>query len=123
MRLKNILTAIILALLFTVVGFIKAEDKVVTGKDIFIEKKCMGCHAIESLGIEAKMKSGKAPDLGKVDLKDKADWIMKFLIKEADKDGKKHAVKFNGTEDELKVISTWLTTLGEPAKEGEKKAE
>jgi hypothetical protein len=117
MKLKIMFTTAILAMFVIGIVFTKADDTVAKGKEVFLAKKCEACHAVATQGIEAKRKSDKVPDLSKVDLKDKADWVKQYLNKEADKDGKKHAIKFNGTEEELSELATWLTTVGVPAEE------
>jgi mono/diheme cytochrome c family protein len=92
----------------------KADDTpaaVKDGKTLFTDKHCDGCHAIESQSIEARNKSTKAPDLSKVNLKGKTDWIKSFLNKETDLDGKNHPMKFNGTDDELNTLAAWIESI------------
>jgi len=89
--------------------WIHADEKKLDGKEIFLTKKCEACHAVEKAGIEAKMKITKAPDLSKVDFKDKsADFLKKYLMKEEVINDKKHAIKFNGSEEELIALIDWI---------------
>jgi hypothetical protein len=39
------------------------------------------------------------------------DWIVQFLQKQVDLDGKKHMGKFTGSSDELNTLATWLSSL------------
>ncbi len=105
--LKSATIVVFFAFLFT--SLITAEEK--SGKDIFVNGKCNACHAIKSQGIESKM-ADKYPDLSNVGNKNiEADVIKKFLNKETDLNGKKHAVKFKGSEEELNILVDWLLTL------------
>ncbi|GAB4239456.1 MAG: hypothetical protein Kow00109_14240 [Acidobacteriota bacterium] len=78
------------------------------GKAIFLAQKCNMCHDVSTVGITATTKSEKmkGPDLKGIG-KD-VDWIMKYLKKEVDLDGKKHTKKFTGSDDELKVLAEWI---------------
>ena len=79
------------------------------GQTAFIDAKCNLCHAVSSAGIEAKMK-GKmtGPDLKGLAAKYEEGWLEQYLRKEAALDGKKHVKAFQGKEDELQKIVTWL---------------
>lgn len=110
---------VVTAFILYFVQISKADDTPAPkdGKAIFLDKHCDACHSIESQSIEAKRKSDKVPDLSKVDLKGKTDWIKSFITKEADIDGKKHPIKFNGTDDELGTISSWIESLSPAVKD------
>lgn len=90
----------------------KAAPK--TGKQIFLDKKCNQCHSIESEGITKKTpstaKSGP-PDLSNVGAEVKPGFVAKYVTKEADLHGKKHMIKFMGTDEELKTLSAYLEGL------------
>lgn len=96
------------ALLFLVAVSVQAQDKKATGKDLFQNAKCGMCHGIETEKLTTK---GKAPDLSNVGATQKAEWIGKYLKKEEKLNGKPHGMAFKGTDDELKVLSTWLASL------------
>lgn len=82
-----------------------------TGKDIFINGKCNTCHAVKSQDITSKQ-ADKYPDLsnaGNCGLNE--EQMTKYLNKEYELNGKKHPVKFKGTEQELKTLVEWLLSL------------
>lgn len=93
------------------------EAKPADGKAVFLSFKCESCHAIKSMAIEAKKAEGedagdnKGSDLSGVGLKRDADFIVKYLQKLEAIEGKKHMKKFKGTEDELKMLASWLAEL------------
>lgn len=107
--LKSVIAIVVVSFLFTTM--ITAESP--TGKDIFVNSKCNTCHAIKSQDITSKQ-ADKYPDLSNVGDKGiTAENLVKYLNKEFDINGKKHPVKFKGTEDELKTLVDWLLTLKE----------
>lgn len=83
------------------------------GQATFIAQKCNTCHAVEAVGIEAKVKSEKmkGPDLSKAAERHDVEWLAKFIKKEVDLDDKLHSTEFKGTDEELKAIVEWLGTL------------
>ena len=91
------------------------------GKEIFLANKCNSCHAIKSLSIakkadpadkeEASESKRKPPDLSGAGKKHDAAWITKYLLKQVDNDGEKHRKRFKGTDEDLKVLASWLETL------------
>lgn len=94
------------------------EDMLAKGKEMFTTFKCDACHGVESQGIVPKKKNDKSPDLSKVFMKGKAEWLSQYLMKEADLNGKKHPVKFSGKAEELASMVAWLEMVGlqeEPA--------
>ena len=84
-------------------------------KELFVASKCVKCHSIESQGVAATPKAGdegEVKDLSKVGNERTADWIQKFLRKQADIEGKKHKLKFRGSDADLETLATWLASLG-----------
>ena len=89
----------------------------VDGKGVFLKYKCDNCHAVSTAGIEAKTKS-KAPDLVDVTVRHEKPWIRRFIRQndvhvscpkvDPSRDGKKHAIKFNGTQEEEDALIDWL---------------
>ncbi len=86
-----------------------------TGIAIFKANKCSQCHAIESQGI---LRQGKLPAAGKLatDLSDvgskhNADWIVRWLKKHEEINGKKHAIKFSSSDNDLRTLTAWLESL------------
>ncbi len=108
------------------------EAKGPDGKPIFLKYKCQSCHAIEAVGIVKKAAAEdeedgasaskkKTPDLSDVGLKKKADWIALFLQKKEKNEGKLHAKKVRGTDEELATLAAWLETM--KAEKADKAAE
>ena len=81
------------------------------GQKLFMDKKCNTCHSIDSLKVEKKMASSKAPDLSNVGAKHDAEWITKWLNKEVDLEGKKHPATWSGTPEDQKTLVDWVATL------------
>lgn len=111
--MKNVL--IYLGLIVAIVAlygfaFTVAADDDPAGKKIFIDKKCVSCHSVESVGIESSKKSG-AVDLSKTGVDADGEFMTKYLLKEEKIDDKAHKTKFKGTEEELKSLVDWLLTL------------
>lgn len=110
--LKSILASVLVIVLF--VGIVFAQQT--TGKDIFLSSKCNTCHAISSQGVETKA-GDKYPDLKNLyEKKFTPDFLKKYLNKEADlgASGKKHPIKFKGTDEEFNQLVGWLSTLDAP---------
>ena len=110
--MKTALGMLIIIISFTVYGL--AEDKKLDGKTIFIAKKCVTCHSIDAVGIIKKtaspVKSGP-PDLSMVGTKHDSTFIVKWLQKTETMKGKKHLIKFAGSDEELDVLAKWLASL------------
>lgn len=95
---------------------IGAPASALDGKEVFLAQKCDTCHAVSTAGIAATTKSEKmkGPDLVGVIQAHEPTWISDFLHKKVDKDGKKHAKEFKGTDEELAAIVAWLETQKKP---------
>ena len=102
-----------------IIGISQAQNNNETvkkdGKTIFTDSKCPMCHSITNEGITA-MKKGNAPDLSDVGTRFKADFMKKYLIKEATLNDKKHLIKFKGEEADLDTLVNWLANLTSPPK-------
>ena len=98
-----------LLVLFLVPSMPHATD----GQDLFVEEKCDRCHAIASLGIEATTKSDRmrGPDLGETDQQRTAEWIVRYVAKQIELDGKSHRTTYKGTQENLEAIAKWLSQL------------
>jgi len=84
-------------------------------KALFESSKCVRCHSIESQGVAAKPKEGEEEeikDLSKVGAERSAEWIQKYLRKEEAIEGKKHKLKFRGSDEDIQTLATWLASLG-----------
>ena len=80
------------------------------GQAVFEDQKCNLCHGVSTVGIEAKTKSEKlkGPDLVNLSESYEADWVVQYVKKEVDKDGKSHTKPFKGNDEELQVLVDWL---------------
>jgi cytochrome c2 len=115
----------------------RAESK--TGKEIFVDRKCTKCHSIESEDIFKKKKKGAAdeakeeaggfdddfgdaqqktepPDLSDSGNKRDSEWMTQFLKKKIrTKEGKKHKMRFKGSDEELQILIEFLVGLKKDA--------
>ena len=80
------------------------------GQAAFMANKCNMCHSVSPAGIERTTKSEKmaGPDLKGVVAEKGKEWAKKWVMKEIDKDGKKHAKEYKGTPEDLDRILGWL---------------
>ena len=63
--------------------------------ELFKAKKCNSCHSIKVLGIEKKNKKSKGTDLSYVGSKYEAPFLMDYLQKKVEINGKKHGITRN----------------------------
>ena len=104
--MKYLMSAIlVLALVFAV------SNAAIDAKQLFLDKKCNSCHSIDALKIAKTNANSKAADLSTVGKVRTAEFLTKYLKKEADIDGKKHGVAFKGTDEEFKAMVDWLAGL------------
>ena len=98
------------SLLFSAAFLYVGPAAALDGKAIFLAQKCDTCHSVSTAGIVATTKSEKmkGPDLVGVVQAHEPAWIADFVHKKVDKDGKKHAKEFKGTEEELTALIDWL---------------
>lgn len=77
-------------------------------KQMFLDQKCNMCHSVSTMDIEATTKSErmKGPDL--VNLDYETEWVVMYLKKEADKDGKKHMKPVKGSDEEIEALAMWI---------------
>ncbi len=80
------------------------------GKQVFLDKGCTNCHTVTAQGIESK-KMMDAPDLSTVGTKHDGDFLLKFLRKKIDLNGKKHQKKFKGSKADFMKLQKWLLSL------------
>jgi len=96
------------------------------GKEIFLRYKCTSCHSIEAEGIvkiaaeadsaDTTTAKHKPPDLSGVGMDKKAAWFAGFLLKKEMLEGRRHLLKFRGTDKDLSTLAAWLQTLKTPRK-------
>jgi cbb3-type cytochrome oxidase cytochrome c subunit len=104
----------VMAGVITSAGLLNTSNS--SGKTIFLDNKCSKCHSIESQGIKHTSEPPEGakyppPDLSDVGNRHAADWMQKWLQKEEEQHGKKHMIKFKGSDDELKTLTAWLASL------------
>lgn len=87
---------------------------------LFTSSGCNKCHAISAAKVESKASGEEegAPDLSHVGKNHDAAFITSFLKKEAVETahegvtaGKKHPIKFKGTDEELGKLANWLAGM------------
>ena len=111
----NMRTLLILATLCvgtTAVSFAQEAEET-AGKEAFLSNKCERCHAVESAGIESTARSRRArgPDLSKTGESRDAEWLAKYIEKEAQANDRDHPVSWKGDAKELEAIASWLASL------------
>ncbi len=81
------------------------------GLALFTGQKCHMCHSVPEADLIAMAKSKKmrGPDLP-AEFRE-PDWIVGFLKREVQLNGKDHKKEFKGTEEELQAITAWLVEL------------
>jgi len=110
--MKNLL--IYLGLIVTIVAlygfaYTIADQSSEDGKKVFVDSKCGMCHTVKSAGLESK--KSDATDLSTVGKDRTADFLTKYLKKEAKLNDKDHKSSFKGSDDDLKKLVDWLLTL------------
>lgn len=78
------------------------------GQDLFVAQKCNTCHAVSTVGIEAKMPKMKGPDLKGVGQRVDAATLGKYMRKEAKLNDADHKAEWKGTPEELEALIAWL---------------
>ena len=81
----------------------------------FVDKGCNKCHAVSAQKIEKvagdEEEGDKVVDLSTAGKEHDAAFFKSYLNKEADIKGKKHKIKFKGSDEELTAMAAWLATL------------
>ena len=78
------------------------------GKAIFLAQKCETCHSLSAANIKATGKV-KAPDLTGLAASLDANWLTKYLRRQAKtKAGKTHLKAFTGSDEEMGALGAWL---------------
>ena len=90
-------------------AFSFAQSKGPDGKKIFDTQKCNLCHSVTTAGITSKKKD--AVDLSTVGSTYKADFLAKYLKKDAKIKDAVHKVAFKGTDEETASLVKWLESL------------
>ena len=110
--MKNIFSFLLFIFLIVALygfAFSFAQSKGTDAKKIFETQKCNTCHSITSAGITSKKKD--AIDLSTVGSTYKADFLTKYIKKEAKIKDVAHKFTFKGTDDEMASLVKWLESL------------
>ncbi len=104
---------VIAALTMVAVSASAGEEAMPAGHKAFLDMKCNMCHAVSTVGIEAKTTSEKmmGPDLvnlAKHETLGDAAVLGKYIKQEAKLDGEEHKKGFKGTDEELQALVDWL---------------
>jgi mono/diheme cytochrome c family protein len=84
------------------------------GKAVFMAQKCNMCHNVKAAAIERTSKSDKVagPDLPGDNTGKPASFFASFLKQQVpNNEGNKHKKEWKGTDDELKQLTEWLSSL------------
>lgn len=128
--LKKIVIPILIIMLVVCVSLTRfltsavAEEPIADGNALFTQYKCVKCHKIEmevpvlsdSLETEGGTAEGDAnsgpPNLWDYgSLVQDTEWLSRYLMKEIAHGGKKHMMKFQGSAEELNILTLWLVSL------------
>ena len=85
------------------------EEQMPAGHKALLDSKCNMCHAVSSVGIEAKTTSEKmkGPDLvnlAKHKTLGDAGYLVKYIQQEIEIDGVEHKKGFKGSDEELQAL-------------------
>jgi|CZKP01.1.fsa_nt_gi hypothetical protein len=110
--MKNIFTYLLFIFLIVALygfAFSFAQDKGSDAKKVFEAQKCNACHTVTTAGITSKKKD--AIDLSTVGSTYKADFLAKYIKKDAKIKDVAHKVSFKGTDEEHTALVKWLASL------------
>jgi cytochrome c2 len=79
--------------------------QIAKGQQVYAEKKCSGCHAIQGEG------GTVGPDLSRVGLKREPEWLFKFLKNPKVVRSSAKMTPFEGDDQELEALVAYLATL------------
>ncbi len=106
----SLATLLVFAFVVGFASFSRAADT--DGKALYLEKKCNLCHSIDSMGIAKKSEKMKGTDLSDAGNQvSDAAWVKGWIQQTELKDGKKHQKKWNGSDEELGIIVSWVLSL------------
>ncbi len=112
MKIVRIAEVLFLIIFMTgALAITNAQNSTKAPIELFKEKKCNSCHSIQTLGIEKKNKKSKGGDLSNVGSKYEVPFLVDYLKKKVEIDGKKHGIKFKGSDEELMELVGFLSTL------------
>lgn len=93
----------------------KAGEAALSGKAVFLKKKCNICHSVSSASIVATAEKWKKMDLDltKSARKDPgfSTKLASYLRRKAKRNGRAHLAPFKGSDEELQALVDWLVSL------------
>lgn len=108
---RSFINSFVLLVLFSL---ILMPSSAFAGKEAFVEKKCVKCHSIKSLDVASTKKdASKVVDVSEFGKHADEAYCKDYLMKKVvDKDdGKKHKMKFKGSDEELAEMCKFLLSL------------
>ena len=101
--------ALVLVLSAVVVGAqerqITAQERAASGRSMFMEQGCHGCHTVKALGTPI------GPDLSHVGAKYSEAYLTKWLRDPAEQRPAAHMPKLELTESQIAALAAFLSTL------------
>jgi mono/diheme cytochrome c family protein len=85
-------------------------DVVDKGEKVFVDKKCIPCHAVKGKG-GIVGPTARGPDLDMVGAQRDAPWLRMFLKDPKAINPKSKMMAFKGTEEELEALVAYLGSL------------
>ena len=116
MKIRSIMTGMLFVGIIGSSMLSIAEEPAKDGKTVFLAQKCDMCHSVTSQELASKKKTG-AFDLSTIGDKANAETLTKYMKKEVELNGKKHAMAWKGSDEDLKILVTWFETLKEVKEE------
>jgi len=89
-------------------SYVKYADRLNTGKQMLEEAGCFGCHEIK--GFLDLQKIG--PELNQLNVKEKPDWIFRWVRNPKDYNPHTRMPNFRFTEDDAAAITAYLWSVG-----------
>ena len=113
-RFSTLAALVVLALCYSGLAAVASADMHTAeaydpGKEAY-EKNCGECHGVEVADITptTKVDADRGPDLTGLSERYESDWLSKYVMQEAEIEGKSHKKKFKGSDEELQVLVDWL---------------
>ena len=89
-------------------SYVKEADRLNTGKQMLAESGCFGCHEVKGFLDLAKI----GPELNQLSVKEKPDWIFRWVRNPKDYNPHTRMPNFRFTEDEAAAITSYLWSAG-----------
>ncbi len=113
MKVLRYMAAATLALVVGLVSTVSASDPP-AGEVLFKAQKCIMCHKYQTPDPKVEVIPDGPPNLWNIGDRRKAEWIIPYVKKESEIEGRKHKVIWKGKPEDLVVVANWLVTLKDP---------